>query len=1550
MNFYKIIDVKKYRPLRYEVVPDFLIMEDPDDPSKDEESLDLMIRGGGFYAVWDDQRSRWITNPKTVQRIIDADILKKTEEIRDRLKANGTEGVDVIPMLMENFSSGSWQKFNKYTESLPDHFHQLDQSLTFKSTKTVKSDYSSKRLEYDLCDGDISAYEELVSTLYEPEERAKFEWAIGSILAGDSKVIQKFIVFHGPMGTGKSTIMNLIEKLFGGYGKKGYCAKINAQALVGGNVGFALTPFAKAPLVGIDQDSKLSRIEDNTILNQVVSHDTLQIDQKYKDLFESSAQCMLFMGTNEPVKITNSKSGIIRRLIDVEPTGKTISPESRYEDLVRQMDYNLGAIAKHCLDVYKKMGKSYYSKYVPRRMMMRTDPFFNFMYDQLEFFELHDSMDQKNSRDDYITADIIWAQYRKWCDDSGMDFKLKRYQVIDEAKNYFKNYDERIRVKVIDSRGNESNAMIRSVYSGLRKEKFQKVDLDAEASKLKAKLESAADDIPEWLQMKSQHSILDDELADCPAQYGDEKPKLFWKDVTTKLKDLNTRKTHYVQMKPQMIQIDCDKKDMNGNKNFKLNVMAIKKLGLPPSYAERSKGGEGIHVAYYWDGNVEDLNLVVEEDVEVKIQIGNSALRRRLSECNNLPIAHISSGLPIRRKKKVINDYALKDVKHLHNKIMMALRKEVEPKATRTSMMYIRDCLKEAQEKGIEYDFSQLDNIIYSFAANSSNSADFCLNIYKDLKLKWPEDVIQTVSDPVHQIVQAKWADEAPIIIFDVETFKNMFMIVYKELGPNKRCGVLINPKPYQLEPLFKMRLVGFNNRGYDNFLVWAAYLGYTNAQLYDLSQEIIIGGNRMPLRDAVNISFTDIYDYCSTKQGLKKWEIAIERKREKQIERAKQLQVEGKTYQEISDILTTEDPNRIVLPAEYVEAYLNGTLKILEHKELDWPWDKDIPEEMWDECARYCMNDVLATEQLWLETQSDFKAREILADISGGTPNDTTNQLTAKFIFEDAKEPWNTFVYPDLKAKFPGYRFEFGKSYYRHDIKIGEPWAENYDAYCKRYGKQLISTDFLNKTITVDEIIGEGGRVYANPGMYRNVKTFDVASMHPSSIIAENGFGPYTKRFKEIMDIRIAIKHKDFESARKMLDGKLAPYLNDPAQAKQLSFALKIAINSVYGLTAAKFQNKFKDPRNVDNWVAKRGALFIETLRLKVQDMGATVVHIKTDSIKIADPMPEVEQFILKYGKEWGYNFEVESIYDRICLVNDAVYIAKCTDDPENGDEAGHWTATGAQFAHPYVFKTLFSKEKLDATDLCETKNVNTAIYLDMNENLPDVEQYEKELEKIQKNLKKLGCGIDIQTGRFVISDVVPEDSRAKAEEQINRIDVLTKLIASGHDYHFVGKTGSFCPIIPGKGGGWLMRSGADGKYGAVGGTKGYRWLESDWVKQRHYEEFIDMAYFRELADVAIETIGAYGSFEMFVNGESFSNSSQEGSKSNIAMAVKNGSYITTMKMPHESRLPIDMPWKETPCGSSQYAFCCDCPHYYDEMETCCKLGYNITNQIITY
>ena len=193
------------------------------------------------------------------------------------------------------------------------------------------------------------------------------------------------------------------------------------------------------------------------------------------------------------------------------------------------------------------------------------------------------------------------------------------------------------------------------------------------------------------------------------------------------------------------------------------------------------------------------------------------------------------------------------------------------------------------------------------------------------------------------------------------------------------------------------------------------------------------------------------------------------------------------------------------------------------------------------------------------------------------------------------------------------------------------------------------------------------------------------------------------------------------------------------------------------------------------------------------------------------------------------------------MCLVNDAVYIAKYKD--------GKWTATGTQFQIPYVFKKLFSKEEIVFEDMCETKSVSSALYLDMNEGLPDVSSSEKEFTKLEDQYKK-----------GLLSDTTLE----------NLCGELLERIEEGHNYIFIGRVGQFCPIKPGAGGGLLMRE-KDGKYYAATGSKGYRWLESEMVRELSEEDSIDRSYYDKLVDDAVKTISKYGDFEWFVSEDPY-------------------------------------------------------------------------------
>lgn len=1274
-----------------------------------KHSKDLMIRGGDFYAIWLQERGLWSTDEQDALQLID-------RELDNYADAHKADFDNYRVLHMWDAESGMIDIWHRYCQrQMRDSFVMLDEKLIFSNTDVKKEDYASKRLPYPLEQGSIKAWNELMSVLYAPDERMKIEWAIGAIVNGDSKKIQKFIVMYGAPGTGKSTVINIIQKLFAGY----YSA-FDAKVLGSSSNAFALEAFKANPLIAIQHDGDLSRIEDNTRINSLVSHESMTVNEKFKSAYENRFKCFLILGTNNPVRITNAKSGIVRRLIDVEPTGNKV-PAKKYEELISQIDFELGAIAWYCRNVYEN-NKHAYDDYIPIRMLSASNDMYNFMEDSYYVFK----------KEDGVSLQVAWEMYKNFCTSTNVPYMSSRRVFKEELMNYFRDYKERVNT--------DSGERIRSYYSGFKTEKFEKKSDFGASIPEKAK---------SWVDFKVQHSVLDDICKDCPAQYANETgtPTQKWEKVKTKLADLDTSRLHYVKVPENHIVIDFDIPGEDGKKSFERNLEAASKW--PKTYAELSKSGAGIHLHYIYSGDASKLSRIYDEHIEVKVFSGKSSLRRKLSKCNDIPVAPISSGLPMKGEKMVSTD-RVQSEKALRVLIMRNLNKEIHP-YTKPSIDFIYKILEDAYNSDLTYDVDDMRNSILGFAASSTNQADACLKIVSKMHFKSKEPT-------------AVVTYEAPIVFFDCEVFPNLLLVNWKfQSTPDKEEPTvyrLINPSADDIAKLAQYRLIGFNNRKYDNHILYARMIGWSVEAIYNLSQQIINEHTGF-FGEAYNFSYTDIYDFSAKKQSLKKFEIELG----------------------------------------------------IHHQELGLPWDQPVPEEKWEEVAQYCDNDVLATEAVFNARHADFVAREILADVAGMTVNDTTNSLTTRIIFGKEKSP--RLVYTDLATGESDDLIEVEPDILTKNTYLnafpGYEWVKGEDG---RMHNMFRGTD-----------LGLGGYVYAEPGMYWNVALLDVASLHPHSAVALNYFGEYTKNFNDLMDVRIYVKHKEYDKAKKLFNGKLAKYLDDPKQAKALSQALKIAINSVYGLTSATFENPFRNRKNANNIVALRGALFMRTLQDEVQQRGFVVAHIKTDSIKIPDATPEIIDFCMKFAEKYGYTFEHEATYEKMCLVNDAVYIARYLDAdqcqaqygyvPEKNEEHGReWTATGTQFQIPYVFKTLFSHEPVVFADLCQTKTVSKgAIYLDKNEDLPEGE----------------------------------------------------------HKYIFVGRVGSFCPIKPGCGGAVLLRESGvndagEKTYAAVGGSKGYRWLESEMVHELQMEKDIDRSYFDKMADDAADAIAKYGDYELFV------------------------------------------------------------------------------------
>lgn len=794
-----------------EIYPKFII----------KKSSDLMIRGGDFYAIWVEERGLWSTDEQDALSIIDKYLDEYAEENKGKFEGH------VRVMHMWDAESGMIDTWHKYCQKqMRDSFHQLDDKLIFSNTKVSKKDYSSKRLPYPLEKGNVSAWDKLISTLYSPEERHKIEWSIGAIVTGDSKHIQKFMVFYGSAGTGKSTILNVIQKLF-----EGYYSVFDARALGSSSNSFALESFKTNPLVAIQHDGDLSRIEDNTRLNSLVSHELMTVNEKFKAAYSNRFNAFLYMGTNKPVKITDAKSGLIRRLIDVTPSGNKLT-KREYDDVTKRIDFELGAIAKYCEDIYRK-DPGAYDDYVPVSMLGASNDFYNFVLDSYFTFKEQEDVPLKSA----------WELYKTYCDEANVPYPFSKRIFKEELKNYFRDYKDRY---------TKNDTRMRSVYIGFRADKFEDEEKE-EVQTPKIKL----------IEFNSTESIFDKDCGKYPAQYATSKgtPSKKWDNVTTTLDDIDTKELHYVKVPENHIVIDFDIPDENGEKSLERNVEEASKW--PPTYAEFSKSGKGVHLHYIYTGDPKKLSAIYADHIEVKVYSGKSSLRRKLTKCNNLPIATISSGLPLKGEDKVVNFEAIKTEKGIRTLIKKNLKKEIHP-GTKPSIDFIYKILDDAYKSELKYDVSDMKPVILSFAASSTHQADYCIKLVNKMQFKSEEPSLPVGSRPEDQIV-----------FYDIEIFPNLFLVNWKYEGEGKPVVRMINPKPAEIEELIKYKLVGFNCRRYDNHMLYARLMGYNNQQLFNLSQKIITEGKGF-FGEAYNISYTDVYDFAAKKQSLKKWEIEL--------------------------------------------------------------------------------------------------------------------------------------------------------------------------------------------------------------------------------------------------------------------------------------------------------------------------------------------------------------------------------------------------------------------------------------------------------------------------------------------------------------------------------------------------------------------------------------------------------------------------------------------------------------------------------------------------
>lgn len=1162
MDFYKVVVQESTRrgdDYDYKVYPKFNLIR----------SKDILVRGGMLWGFWN--KDKWNNSEYDLYRMIDEDIFNKIEE----LKAEFPNKV-IIGNLINDSSTNLLKNIRQYYKDMEQLNVDLDSTILFADHKIKREDYATFKLHYIPEKNSTPFFDAMFTKLYEPEELEKILWILGCALTGRTKEVSKMLYLFGEKGSGKGTVLDLIKDML-----VGYYTSINLGELIGRGA-HGTEQVRNSPML-IDEDSDVSKGVNLENLMKMVSHEPIMINPKGKTMYPLVFDGLILTASNKVIKMPNIDHGMVRRPLIVHPSSR----RHDYDDYLRYkegMKFEHAYIAYRAIEVFNTLGPSYYDDDNNTEMLMEGNLIHAFVEENYMLFKNGVSLNQ--------AAEL----YKLYLEDYALDTQGYKRDLKVGLTRYFETFSKQKKI---------NGKVIKNYYEGFKNDKVMNRETHVEKTMTVIDTFTHEEDLLKKLINKN------------PAQYANDDgfPTSKWSNTSGQLFRIDTSKLHYTKLEKNHIVIDFDIKK-NGVKNLNENIKAASVF--PETYGEISKSGAGIHLHYIYEGDVNELASIYSEDIEIKVFKGNASLRRMFTKSNGINKISTISGLPVKEKGATImlENFDITE-KILRTMIIRNLNKEYHS-STASSVNYIEFLVQTAIDNKIEYDVSDLKSRMIMFAMQSSNQSKKCVAIINGLQLKTELD--ETIETKSIKIVK-----DSDIVFYDIEVKPNFLLVCYGQLKPDGSIPhpddiqVMINPEITDIEDFLLKPIAAFNNRRYDNHILFGRMLGESLYEVYCRSKQIInnIGGLN---QSAYNISYVDIYDYTSKKQSLSKWEVELG----------------------------------------------------LEHVEYTGDWDAPIEESEIPKMVRYCKNDVIAEMHVFKHTYADYEARCMISEISGLDVNKSTATHVAKILFGNDKKASESFVYTDLSKEFPGYTFDGFKSSYKGE----DP--------------------------------SEGGYVNVQVGYYENVPVLDIKSMHPNSLIQLNYFGKYTPGFAELVKLRVLIKEGKLDEAKLMFGGKLAEYVDrDP---KKLAYSLKIVINIIYGMTSARFSNPFKHPDNRDNIIAKRGALFMIDLNEELDKKGNKPIHTKTDSVKLHNPSEDIIKFVFDYGIKYGYEFDLEDDFEKIWLVNKAIYVGKIKNEP---DPAKAWKTVGAQFQQPYIRKKIFTQEPIELDDLKITKSVRGKIFM---------------------------------------------------------------------------------------------------------------------------------------------------------------------------------------------------------------------------------------------
>lgn len=463
------------------------------------------------------------------------------------------------------------------------------------------------------------------------------------------------------------------------------------------------------------------------------------------------------------------------------------------------------------------------------------------------------------------------------------------------------------------------------------------------------------------------------------------------------------------------------------------------------------------------------------------------------------------------------------------------------------------------------------------------------------------------------------------LLFYDVEVFKHNAFVVFKNI--DKEVVAIYHNKFDGINDTIRDRvLVGYNNLHYDSHILEAMRKQQTPEQIKILNDRII-GGMKMR------------YTYPF-----------------KSLDCFQQIDVSMPSLKKIEGNLG----------------------KMILESEVDFTLDRALTPAEYEEALEYCKYDVDMTIEVFaLRLNSYFKPKLSLID-KLGNPNAlnwNTTTISANLLTSRPLPRWSSIK---LDPRAIGDRHPRNMAMFDHvPEQVREHWLSRIEG---NYSDEFKGNITIEK-FGCDIEFGFGGLHGVNKTLkdVENVKLLDVKSMYPHIILLINALETASGTYRDILNERIKVKHKD----------------------TVLSDALKLVLNSVYGNLKNKYSILFDPKKSVSVCLYGQIALYSLCERLSES---CEIININTDGVAFTTDSTDYLRVWDEWEKEFGLELE-EDKFDRFVQKDVNNYVAVEGDkitvkggDVKRFHKNAEFTNNNARIVDiAIVNKILYNKDVLD-------------------------------------------------------------------------------------------------------------------------------------------------------------------------------------------------------------------------------------------------------------